>query len=242
MILYAAPRISARHRPRGLDIIYEDPDILVIDKAPGLLTMSFHKDQIHTAERILTDYVRKGNSRSKKRVFVVHRLDRDTSGLLVFAKTFPAQQQLKNDWENTEKLYLAAVWGRLEPQSGVIESHLIEDDDQFVSSTRPGQGGKLAKTQFRVIRQTRRLSIVKIKLLTGRKNQIRVHFAEKGHPVIGDLKYGPKDKIYPRLALHAKYFAFNHPSSGQRMIFETSIPEFFKKIAKGLTEADWEKT
>jgi tRNA pseudouridine32 synthase/23S rRNA pseudouridine746 synthase/23S rRNA pseudouridine1911/1915/1917 synthase len=235
-------RHSRRHRPRGLEIIHDDRDLLVVNKEPGLLTMSFHKDQENTAERILNDYVKKGCVRSRNRVFTVHRLDRESSGLLVFAKTFPVQQRLKDNWKNTEKLYLAAVHGHLVPRSDVIETYLFEDEDQFVSSTHEPGKGKLAQTLYRVIKETRALSIVKIKLLTGRKNQIRAHFAEKGHPVAGDSKYGRKDKPYERLALHAKFLAFDHPHHGKRMIFNTAIPDFFKKIAGGLEESDWETT
>jgi 23S rRNA-/tRNA-specific pseudouridylate synthase len=137
---------------------------------------------------------------------------------------------------------LAAVHGHLDPKSGVIESYLAEDEDQFVSSTGAPEKGKLAQTQYQVIKETRVLSIVKIKLLTGRKNQIRVHFAEKGHPVAGDPKYGHTGKPYERLALHAKFISFIHPHYGKRMIFNTAIPDFFKKIAGGLEELDWEKT
>lgn len=231
-----------RHRPRGLEILHEDQDILVVDKAPGLLTMSFHKDQPNTAERILTDYVRKGCSRSRNRVFVVHRLDRESSGLLIFAKSYAVQQRLKDNWENTEKLYLAAVHGHLTPRSGMIESYLAEDGDQFVASTQEPKAGRLAKTLYSVIKETRTLSILKIKLLTGRKNQIRVHFAERGHPVAGDRKYGPGGKGFERLALHAKSLSFNHPHRGERMFFNTAIPDFFKKIADGLAESEWDPT
>lgn len=231
-----------RHRPRGLEILHDDRDILVVDKEPGLLTMSFHKDQENTAERILTDYVRKGYSRSRNRVFVVHRLDRDTSGILVFAKSLPAKQRLKDTWKQTEKYYLAAVHGHLDPASGMFSSFLAEDDDQLVHSVENPGEGRLAQTVYSVIRQSRQLSIVKIKLLTGQKNQIRVHFAEHGHPVVGDLKYGSQKKSYERLALHAKSLAFNHPHHGERMVFHTVIPDFFKKIAGGLEEADWEAT
>jgi tRNA pseudouridine32 synthase/23S rRNA pseudouridine746 synthase/23S rRNA pseudouridine1911/1915/1917 synthase len=235
-------RPPRRHRPKGLEIIHDDRDILVVNKEPGLLTMSFHKDQPDTAEQILNDYVRKGCSRSKNRVFVVHRLDRESYGLLLFAKSYQVQQRLKDNWKDTEKLYLAAVHGRLEPVSGVIESYLAENKDQFVASTeKPGEG-RLAKTGYSVIKQTRALSIIKIKLLTGRKNQIRVHFAEKNHPVVGDRKYGRADKAYQRLALHAKTISFNHPHRGEPMFFNTAIPEFFARIAGGLDEKDWEST
>lgn len=235
-------RPPRRHRPKGLEIIHDDRDILVVDKEPGLLTMSFHKDQPNTAEQILTDYVRKGCSRSKNRVFVVHRLDRESSGLLLFAKSYQVQQRLKDNWKDTEKLYLAAVHGRLAPASGVIESYLAENKDQFVASTNKAGEGRLARTGYGVIKQTRALSIIKVKLLTGRKNQIRVHFAEKNHPVAGDRKYGRSDKTYERLALHAKTISFNHPHRGERLLFNTAIPEFFSRIAGGLDEKDWEST
>lgn len=228
-----------RHLPRGLEILHDDRDIIVVNKKPGLLTMSFHKDQENTAERILTDYIRKGCARSMKRVFLVHRLDRESSGLLIFAKNYPVQQRLKDNWKNTEKLYIAAVHGHLHPKFGMIESYLSEDDDQFVSSVHQLDKGKLAQTQYWVIKETKSLSIVKIKLLTGRKNQIRVHFAEKGHPVAGDTKYGRKDKHFERLALHAKALAFDHPHHSRRMVFNTAIPDFFANIAVGLDEADW---
>lgn len=239
----SSPSPPRRHRPRGLEILHDDRDILVVDKAPGLLTMSFHKDQDNTAERVLTDYVRKGYSRSRKRVFVVHRLDRDASGLLVFAKTYLMQQKLKNNWERVEKLYLAAVLGHPTPASGLIESRLAEDKDQFVSSTRAPGKGKPARTYFQVIKKTPSLSIVKVRLLTGRKNQIRVHFAEMGHPVVGDAKYGPPSgKRFRRLALHAKHLAFAHPFDGRPLVFTTAIPPFFQEIAGGLEESDWEGT
>lgn len=233
-----------RHRPRGLEIVHDDRDLLVVNKEPGLLTMSFHKDQPDTAERILTDYVRKGCSRSRNRVFVVHRLDRDSSGLLIFARSYAVQQRLKDNWQDTEKLYLAAVHGHLNPKAGVIESYLAEDENQFVASTKDPEKGKPARTEYDVIKETRSLSILKIRLLTGRKNQIRVHFAEKGHPVAGDRKYGRRDKAdksYERLALHAKFIAFPHPCRRERLAFDAGIPEFFARIAGGLDESDWEK-
>jgi 23S rRNA pseudouridine1911/1915/1917 synthase len=242
MMTVTSPRLPKRHKPKGLEILHDDRDILVVNKEPGLLTMSFHKDQEKTAERILTGYVRKGCSRSKKRVFVVHRLDRESSGLLVFAKTYPVQQRLKDNWKNTEKLYLAAVEGHLNPWSGIIESYLSEDDDQFVASIDTPEKGKLAQTQYWVIKETRSLSILKIRLLTGRKNQIRVHFSEKGHPVVGDPKYGRPGIPYDRLGLHAKFLSFNHPHHGKRMMFNTPIPDFFKNIAGGFEESDWEKS
>jgi RluA family pseudouridine synthase len=236
MIRKPFPPPPRRHRPAGLDVVYEDQDILVVDKHPGLLTMSYHRDVSKTAERILTQYVKKGNSKSRNRVFVVHRLDRDTSGLLVFAKSKPVQENLKDHWENTEKIYIAAVQGHLETKSGVISSYLAED--QFVHSVTDRKEGKLARTAYAVVKETRTVSIVKVRLLTGRKNQIRVHFSEAGHPVVGDVKYGGKPAPGKRLALHAKFLSFDHPGTGERLRFDTPIPDFFIDLAGGLDEKE----
>jgi RluA family pseudouridine synthase len=220
-----------KHRPRGLEIIYEDRDLLVINKEPGLLTMSFHRDEPQTAERILTDYLRKGAARSRLRAFVVHRLDRETSGLLIFAKTEAVQQHLKDHWKEVEKEYRAVVHGTLKEKSGTLSGYLAENDDQFVYSTDQMKG-KWSETQYEVIRENELFSELKINLLTGRKNQIRVHFAELGHPVVGDTKYGLKGKKFERMALHSRCIAFNHPHSGKRMVFEAPVPEFFTRLMK----------
>jgi tRNA pseudouridine32 synthase/23S rRNA pseudouridine746 synthase/23S rRNA pseudouridine1911/1915/1917 synthase len=222
-----------KHRPRGLEIIYEDRDLLVINKEVGLLTMSFHRDESQTAERILTDYLRKGAARSRLRAFVVHRLDRETSGLLIFAKTEAVQQHLKDHWKEVDKEYRAVVHGTLKDKSGTVSGYLAEDDDQFVYSTDQTHG-KWSETQYEVIRENKLFSELKINLLTGRKNQIRVHFADLGHPVVGDVKYGPKGKKFERMALHSRSIAFNHPHSGKRMVFEAPVPEFFVRLMKQL--------
>ena len=240
------PPVSTRHhaasnkyRPRGLDILYEDRDIVVVNKEPGLLTTSPRRDEARTAERYLTHYLRKGSGRSKLRAFVVHRLDRETSGLLLFAKSGLAQRRLKEGWKNVDKFYLAAVQGHLQPKAGVITSFLAEDDDQFVHSVDRPVRGRLARTAYSVIKETPLLSLVKIRLVTGRKNQIRVHFAEKGHPVIGDPKYGRGGRPGERMALHAMSIAFHHPHTGRRVCFETPVPELFKRLGGGLDEAEW---
>ena len=233
------PDIPRRYRPRGLEILHEDRDILVILKETGLLTMSPRRDETRTAEVILTNYLRKGNPRSHARAFVVHRLDRDTSGLLVFAKSFPTQERLKGDWSRTQKHDLAAVHGRPDPNAGVITSYLEEDDDQVVRSGARERGGKLAHTSYAVIKTVETISILKINLLTGRKNQIRAHLSEKGWPVVGDLKYGQPGTSKERLFLHAKTLAFHHPFHDERIEFDAGIPEAFARLARGLTEADW---
>ena len=238
---HTKPVIPARYRPKGLEILHEDRDILVVNKEAGLLTMSYRRDEGRTAEQILTQYLRKGNPRSHACAFVVHRLDRDTSGVLIFAKTAEVRDKLKNNWQTTEKLYLAAVHGHLKQKSGQFASYLAEDEDQFVHSVDdPGQG-RLSKTSYAVVKEMKNGSIVKINLVTGRKNQIRVHFADAGHPIIGDHKYGHPGKTRNVMALHAKSIMFRHPHKGEPMFFDAGIPERFLKLAPtpGLTEAEW---
>jgi len=233
---------SNRHRPRGLEILHEDRDLFVVNKATGVLTTGTRRDEAFTAENVLSEYLRKGCARSSKRVYLVHRLDRETSGVLLFAKSEDAQQRLKDNWKATEKLYLVAVRGHLKEKRGMLSSYLAENEDLFVFSVDDPSRGKLSQTLYAVIKETPSLSLLKIKLLTGRKNQIRVQFAEAGHPVVGDPKYGRNDPFRERLCLHAKSIAFNHPHSGQRLFFDTPIPETFSRLARGLTEAEWQAT
>lgn len=237
-----APKLPRRHRPRGLDILHEDRDLFVVNKAPGVLTTGTRRDEAFTAENVLNDYLRKGCARSNKHVYLVHRLDRETSGVLLFAKTEEAQQTLKDNWKSTEKLYLAAVRGHLDQKSGVLSSYLAENEDLYVFSTDDPSQGKLSQTAYAVIKEAPGLSLVKIRLLTGRKNQIRVHFAEAGHPVVGDPKYARNDPFRERLCLHAKSIAFNHPYTGKRLFFDTPMPAAFSRLARGLTEEEWAAT
>jgi tRNA pseudouridine32 synthase/23S rRNA pseudouridine746 synthase/23S rRNA pseudouridine1911/1915/1917 synthase len=235
-----APNLSRKYRPRGLDILYEDRDLFVVNKAPGVLTTGTRRDEAFTAENVLNNYVRKGCARASKHVYLVHRLDRETSGVLLFAKTEAAQQRLKDNWKATEKLYLAAVCGRLPAAQGLFSSYLAENEDLFVFSVDDPSQGKLSQTAYAVIKASGTLSFVKIRLLTGRKNQIRVHFAEGGHPVAGDPKYGRDERFRERLCLHAKSIAFDHPYSGKRLFFDTPIPDVFVRLARGLNESEWQ--
>jgi tRNA pseudouridine32 synthase/23S rRNA pseudouridine746 synthase/23S rRNA pseudouridine1911/1915/1917 synthase len=215
---------SGHGRLKGLQILHEDQDLLVVCKDPGLLTVSFRGDRKATAENLLTDYLRKGSNRGWIRAYTVHRLDRETSGLLIFAKSEAVQQKLKGNWKAVEKHYTAVVNGSLEEKNGKFSSYLAENSDQFVYSTAEAARGKWAETLYRVVKETPRFSLLDITLLTGRKNQIRVHLAEAGHPVAGDVKYGQKRDRVPRMALHARTIAFPHPHDGRRMTFEAPVP------------------
>ena len=177
-----------KHQPKGLPILHEDKDIIVVVKPAGLLTVGTDREKSRTVHYLLNEYVRKGNPKSRKRVYVVHRLDKDTSGVLIFAKSEQTKKILQENWENTEKHYLAIVHGRLTEKEGTISSYLVENTAQKVYSTGDPAQGKLSHTAYKVAKESKGFSLVDIHLLTGRKHQIRVHFAEKGHPVAGDKK------------------------------------------------------
>lgn len=221
---------GSRHLPKGMSILHDDDDILVVVKPSGLLTMGTDSDKVRTAFAMLTDYVRKGCAKSQKRIFIVHRLDRETSGILIFAKTMQAKTRLQGRWEETEKKYLAVVHGRCEKKEDTISSYLAENKAHVVYATADPAKGRLARTAYRVLRNTPEYSLLEVDLLTGRKHQIRVHLAGIRHPVVGDEKYGGGKKTGSRLALHAQSIVFTHPGSGKRMAFETEFPEYFNKL------------
>ena len=224
-------------------ILFEDEDLIVVDKPAGLLTTHtklvgrLARESQLTAENILNDYVRKGQAKSKKRVWLVHRLDRETSGVMMFAKSEEVAEKFRADWANlTEKTYRARVAGLLEEESGAFESHLLEDADGYrvrsvsaPDARRAPRGAKtprLARTEWRRLSTADGTTLVEVKLKTGRKNQIRVHFSEAGHPVIGDEKYGGERAS--RLYLHALSLRFRHPRTGEWL-------EFTAPPSKGLS-------
>ena len=240
--------MKKKHR-LPFSVLFEDDDLIVIDKPAGLLTThtklagrAARASQL-TAENILNDYVRKGQLKSRKRVWLVHRLDRDTSGVMMFAKSEAVAEKFRADWANlTEKTYLARVEGIIAEESGVFESHLLEDPDGYRVRSIKVNLGSISQSSNPPIRQSvnppirqpryartewRRLSVksgttlVEVKLKTGRKNQIRVHFSEAGHPVVGDVKYGGKRA--DRLHLHAKSLRFRHPRTGEWLEFSSPL-------------------
>ena len=231
---------NTKFLPKGLVILHEDRDILVVDKPAGLLTVATETDKVRTVHFALTDYIRKGSAKSRKEIYVVHRLDKQTSGVLIFAKTETAKINLQGGWKNTEKHYLAVVHGKFAERSGTITSYLTENKaSQVVYATTDTAKGKLSHTAYKVLRETKRFSLLEVHLLTGRKNQIRVHLTDIGHPVVGDRKYGKENERFDRMALHAKSIAFNHPFSGKRLFFEAEVPEYFDKLVGRI---DREKT
>ena len=221
---------STRFLPKGLAILYEDSDILVVDKPAGLLTIATDKEKSRTVYFVLTDYVRKGYSKSRNRLFIVHRLDRETSGILVLAKNRGAKLFLQGHWQETAKTYLGVVHGRLEKRSDIITSYLAENKAHVVYPTTDPKKGRLSRTGYRVLKERKGLSLLEVNPLTGRKHQIRVHLAAIGHPVVGDKKYGKKDKSHTRLALHARSVSFKHPFSGEQLTFEAEVPAYFERL------------
>ena len=232
---------------KGIRIIYEDADLIVVEKAAGLLTCETRMGGEYTVESALGDYVRKGQSKSRRRVYLVQRLDRETSGVMMVAKSEDVQEYFRSNWnEITEKTYVARVAGRMESEHGVFESYLAEDPRTLkVRSVPPGKadGAKFARTAWRVlpdpladgrVRAYDNTTLVEVKLHTGRKNQIRVHFSEAGHPVLGDPKYtapgekaqGGKPRRGDRLCLHALKLVFVQPRTRERMEFSTPAPDF----------------
>jgi tRNA pseudouridine32 synthase/23S rRNA pseudouridine746 synthase/23S rRNA pseudouridine1911/1915/1917 synthase len=225
-----AERPPAKYQPKGLPVLYEDRDIIVVDKPSGLLSIGTDRDKSRTVHTILNEYVRKGDPRSRNRVYIVHRLDRETSGILILAKNEASKAFLQEHWQETDKHYLTVVHGLLAPKAGTISSYLAENSAFTVYSTPDPAVGKLSHTEYKVLKEARGLSLLDIHLLTGRKHQIRVHLSEKGHPVVGDKRYGKGADAHGTLALHARSISFNHPVSGKRLTFETGIPDFFIRL------------
>lgn len=216
----------------SLDIVYEDPYLLIIDKRAGLLSMSNNTRQ-ETVQTVLNRYLEKGGGRNTSHL--VHRLDRDTSGLMVYAKDIKTQQSLIDGWQQlvTDRRYIALVEGTLEEKEGRIQSWLTEDK-RFVTHSSPvDNGGKFAVTYYKVLQEGNGYSLVECELQTGRKNQIRVHMAQLGHPVVGDHKYGSTDDSIRRLGLHAYMLCFRHPVNGKLLRFETPVPVCFEKCLDG---------
>lgn len=216
-------------KQKKMDIIYEDKELLVVNKPSGLLTIATDKNESKTLYHQAREYVKKQNPRNK--IFIVHRLDKDTSGLVIFAKNEKLKLAWQKDWEKyaVGREYIAIVEGKLTPKEGTIKSYLKETKTFYVYSSHDKKG-KLAITNYAVLASNKDYSLVKINILTGRKNQIRVHMNDVGHPIVGDKKYGSTKKNYRELFLHANRLEIIHPFTNKKMIFETPMPSRFKKV------------
>ena len=216
-------------KSRYVKIVYEDKWIIVVEKNIGILSMAAGHSSLNV-KSVLDDYFHK--SRQKCTAHVVHRLDRDTSGLMVYAKDLQTEQILEHNWHQIvyDRRYVAILSGEMEQDEGTIQNWL-KDNKAYVTYSSPfDNGGKLAISHFHVLSRTTEHSLVEFQLETGRKNQIRVHAADMGHPVCGDSKYGNGDDPIHRLCLHAWLLCFTHPVTGEPMEFETPIPTSFKQL------------
>ena len=224
-------RNQTQFKSRWLKIVYEDRWIIVVEKQTGILSMAAGHSSLNV-KTVLDDYFKK--SRQKCTAHVVHRLDRDTSGLMVYAKDIETEQILEHYWHDIvyDRRYVAVLSGEMMQDEGTI-ANWLKDNKAYVTYSSPtDNGGKYAVTHFHVLNRTTELSLVEFKLETGRKNQIRVHAADMGHPVCGDPKYGNGNDPIHRLCLHAWLLCFEHPWTHQPMEFETPVPAMFRHLFK----------
>lgn len=223
-------KTSPQKRPHGLNILFEDDDIIVVNKPAGLLTVATDKEKRKTAYALLSDYVKLADPDNK--IFIVHRIDRETSGLLLFAKDEKVKRKIQETWLTTikERTYIAVVEGEIKRESGTITSYLNESKAFIVYSSQSQRVGKRAVTHYKLLKSNKDYSMLQVNLETGRKHQIRVHMQDIGHPVVGDTKYGSKIKPIGRLALHAQGLTFTHPKTDKLCSFETGIPEKFNRL------------
>ncbi|WP_373895334.1 RluA family pseudouridine synthase [Virgibacillus natechei] len=211
----------------GMSILHEDEDIIVINKEAGLLSIATEKEKKQTAHHQLMEYVRREDAQN--RVFVVHRLDKDTSGVMMFVKNEHTKRTMQDAWrENVnERTYTALVEGEMAKEKGYVSSWIKESKTHLMYSSPKKNDGQHAITHYKVIQSNKEFSLLEVQLETGRKNQIRVHMQDLGNPVVGDKKYGSKQNVIRRLGLHAKVLAFKHPTTGELLRFEADVPKSF---------------
>ncbi|MCX5780442.1 MAG: RluA family pseudouridine synthase [Firmicutes bacterium] len=224
--------VRAEEKIKGLKIIYEDGDLIVIDKPAGLLSMASDAEKQYTAYHQLTDYVRISNP--DHRIFIVHRLDRDTSGVMLFAKNEKVKRALQDRWKEVveDRAYIAVVEGRVKKKTDTIRSWLLETKTGVMYSGSKAGDGLEAITHYRLLQASDKYSLLEIRLETGRKNQIRAHMKDIGHSIVGDKKYGAITNPLGRLGLHAHILAFRHPATGELLRFETEVPKAFNRLIK----------
>lgn len=214
----------------GIKVYFEDASLIVIDKPSNLLSIASEAEQEKTAYFILTDYLRQGNARANERVWIVHRLDRETSGLMVFAKTAAAKAALQGSWETAEKRYLAVVEGNLPAGHGVFKSWLDETNPFKVFSVPRTPDTRHAVTHYKVLKQGKGRTLVELTLETGRRHQIRVHLKDAGCPIVGDKKYGARTDPAKRLGLHSCALRIPHPVTCKELSFESRLPAELSRL------------
>lgn len=214
----------------GFSVVFEDEHLIVIDKQVGVLSVASETERNKTVYNFLKIYVK--NIDPSNKIFIVHRLDRDTSGLMIYAKSEKVQKLFQESWKDlvTERIYIAVVEGVFKENSGVISSYLHENKAMVVYSDQNSKDGKEAITNFNVIKRNAKYSMLEVKLDTGRKNQIRVHMQEAGHPIINDKKYGSTVNPIGRLGLHSRTISFIHPITNQQLHYSTPIPVKFMRL------------
>ena len=222
---------AAELKSRYVRLVYEDRHLVVVEKQAGILSMAAGHSSL-TVKAVLDDYFRRSNQRCT--AHVVHRLDRDTSGLMIYAKEMQAEQILEHEWHERvyDRRYVAVVSGEMERDEGTVASWLRDNKAYITYSSPVDNGGQYAVTHYDTLARTTQHSLVEYVLETGRKNQIRVHSADIGHPVCGDVKYGNGDDPIGRLCLHAYVLCFVHPITNRRLEFETPVPVAFRKLFK----------
>lgn len=225
-------QVGNEEKLTGLKILFEDQDLIVINKEAGLLSIASDKEKSETAQHILMEHVRIVNP--KNRIFVVHRLDRDTSGIMMFAKSKIVQQTLQNSWKESvyDRKYIALVEGAVQKSEGTITSWLKESKTLKMYSSQTPNDGQKAVTHYKVLQKAKDYSLLEVKLETGRKNQIRVHMQDIGHSIVGDKKYSSTQNPIGRMGLHAIEINFLHPTTGELMHFETDIPGKLSRLVK----------
>ena len=233
MVFLNKKKSEEKPRFRGMRVVFEDKDLIVIDKFSGLLTIAPEADRVKSAFSILEEYVKRFDP--KNEIFIVHRLDKDTSGLMVFAKSKKVQDALQHEWNNAtlECVYVAVVEGVVEKLEGTITSWLKENKALMMFSSPIAGEGMKAVTNYKLLKSDKMFSLLEVKLETRRRNQIRVQLKEIGHPVAGDKKYGAKTNPLGQMGLHSRVLAFKHPVTGKALRFDTPIPAKFMKLIRG---------
>lgn len=210
-----------------LKILYEDKSIIIISKPSNLLTIGTNKEHNNTLYRKVSEYVKKQHKSNK--IFIVHRLDKDTSGIIAFAKTERVKKILQRNWDKTKRKYVALVEGKV-AKGDTIKNYLAETKTLKTYITNDKKIGKLAITKYKPIKDNKEYTLLDIEILTGRKNQIRVHMESINHPIVGDKKYNSKKNPIRRMCLHATYLEFIHPITNKRLIIEDKYPNIFDKL------------